>query len=151
MKKPLMFISRQKINFVLHVFLEILRRYCKFILSTLGMTGYAHAKWYYQLVGNFCLYLQAKNSTSSLMIFWRYCRDMKTSYFQYFGHDWLCTHKLIVMIKFFKKSKNSILGPFWSLFAQIWAKMTFPEKKGSVKLNIKYSYYLTPCKKLEKN
>ena len=129
MKKPLMFISRQKINFVLHVFLEILRRYCKFILSTLGMTGYAHAKWYYQLVGNFCVYLQGKNSTSSPMIFWRYCRDMKT-YFQYFGHDWLCTHKLIVMIKFFKKSKKLYFGAILVPFCPNLGKNDFSWKKG---------------------
>ena len=36
-KKPLLFIYRQKINFVLHIFLEILERYCKVvILDTLG-------------------------------------------------------------------------------------------------------------------
>ena len=30
-------------------------------MSTLDITGYAHTKWYYQLVENFCVYLQAKN------------------------------------------------------------------------------------------
>ena len=40
-----------KINFILHVFLEILRKYCKLvILGALGMPGYAHLKYYYQLV-----------------------------------------------------------------------------------------------------
>ena len=40
----------------------MLQRHCKLvILATLGMPAYAHAKWYYQLVENFCVYLQAKN------------------------------------------------------------------------------------------
>ena len=56
-KKPSTFISRQKINFILHVFHEILQRV---IFGTLGLSGYAHPKWYYHLVENFCVYLQAK-------------------------------------------------------------------------------------------
>ena len=34
---------------------------CKLILGTLGMTGYANPKWYYQLVETFRVHLQAKN------------------------------------------------------------------------------------------
>ena len=30
------------------------------------------------------------------MLFWRYCKDMQTSYFGYFGHAWLHTPKMIV-------------------------------------------------------
>ena len=61
MKKPSTFISRQKINFILLVFFEILQRYCKLIVfGNLGLSGYAHSKWYYHLVENFCVYLQAK-------------------------------------------------------------------------------------------
>ena len=52
---------RQKINFILHVFLEIWERYCKIvILGTLGIPGYAHSKWYYQQE-NFHIYLQVEN------------------------------------------------------------------------------------------
>ena len=44
-----------------HVFLEILQRYCKLVVfGTLGLSDYAHPKWYYQLVENFCVYLQGK-------------------------------------------------------------------------------------------
>ena len=40
---------------------KILRRNSKLvILGTLGMSGFAHLKWYYQLIENFCVYLQAK-------------------------------------------------------------------------------------------
>ena len=45
LKKPLTFICRQKINFILDIFLEILRRYCKLVIfCTMGMPGYAHPK-----------------------------------------------------------------------------------------------------------
>ena len=61
LRKPVKFICRWNIKFILHVFLEILQRFCKLVvLGTLGMPGYASPKWYYQLVENFCVYLQAK-------------------------------------------------------------------------------------------
>ena len=48
--------------FILHIFIEILQRYCKLVVfSTLDMPGSANPKWYYHLVGIFCVYLQAKN------------------------------------------------------------------------------------------
>ena len=34
--------------------------------------------------------------------------------------------------KFFKISKKNILGQFWVLVAQVYTKMNFPGKKGSV-------------------
>ena len=49
------------------------------------------------------------------------------------------------MSKFFKKSKIPYFGPFWAFFAQIWAKINFNGKKGSVSLSI--SNYLLPYKK----
>ena len=56
-----MIICGQKINFILHILLEILERYCKFVIFvTLGMPGFAHPKQYYQLAENICIYLQAK-------------------------------------------------------------------------------------------
>ena len=76
-------------------FFMILQRYCKlFILGTLGMPGYTHPKWYYQLVENLCL-SAGKKSTSSPMLFWRYWKDMQIS-FGYFGYAWLHTPKMIV-------------------------------------------------------
>ena len=39
-----------------------------------------------------CL-LAGKKSTSSPMLYWRYCKDMQTSYFGYFGNPWLHTPK----------------------------------------------------------
>ena len=61
LKKSLMFICKQKTNFILSIFLEILQRYCKFvILGTLHKPAYTHLKWYQHLVENFRIYLQAK-------------------------------------------------------------------------------------------
>ena len=34
------------------------------------------------------------------MLFWRYCKDMQTSYFWYFGHAWLHTPKNILVQDF---------------------------------------------------
>ena len=65
-------------------------------MGTLGIPGYANPKWYYQLVENFRVYLQGKKSASPLMLFWRYCKDIQTSHFGYFGHAWLQTPKMIV-------------------------------------------------------
>ena len=50
-----------------------------------------------------------------------------------------------LMITFFKKSPKHY---FLAMFAQIWAKMNFPEIKDSV---FKYSIYLPFCQKSEKN
>ena len=51
--------------------------------------------------------------------------------------------------KFFKQYKTSILGLFWTLFAQIWANMNFPEKKGLTRFfNIPIIYH---CAKNQNN
>ena len=44
--------------------------------------------------------------------------------------------------------KTLFWGPFWSLFAQIWAKMIFPKERALSVL--KYSNYLKLCQKSEK-
>ena len=55
-----MFNCREKINFT--VFLEVLEIHCKIvILGSFGIPGYAHSKWYYQLVENFHVYLHIEN------------------------------------------------------------------------------------------
>ena len=38
----------------------------------------------------------SKKSTSYLLFFWRYCKDMQASYLGYFGHAWISTPKMIV-------------------------------------------------------
>ena len=50
-----------KLHFITHFFLKILlRNNILVILSNLHMAGYTHLKWYYQVVENFCVYLQKK-------------------------------------------------------------------------------------------
>ena len=73
----------------------LLQRYCKpVVLGTLSMPGYTHHKWYYHLVENFYVYLQAKNHLhpyAFMEILQRY-----ETYFGYFGHAWLHSTKMIV-------------------------------------------------------
>ena len=46
----------------LHILLEILQRYYKLaILGNLNMPSNVKPKFYYQIVEQFCVYLQAKN------------------------------------------------------------------------------------------
>ena len=71
-----MFICGQKFNFILHVFLKILQRYCKLvILGTLGIPGTHTQIVTNQFVETFRLF-GGKKSTSSPMFFWRYCKDV---------------------------------------------------------------------------
>ena len=79
-----------------------------------------------KLVENFCVYLQAKKTTSSPTFFWRYCKNKQTSYIGHFGQAWPHTPKMIVSTC--KKLLMFICMPkriFWSTtreseFCQIW-------------------------------
>ena len=93
LKKPSTFISWQKINFILDVFLEILQRYCKLVVfGTLGLSGYAYPKSFSRK--RLCL-SGGKKSTSSPMLLWEHSKDMQT-YFGYFGHALLHSPKIMV-------------------------------------------------------
>ena len=75
-------------------------RYCKlwlfWILATLSMPSYTNLKVILSTHRKLlCLSTQNK-STSFPIIFWRYCKDMQTSYFGYFEHACLCKLKMIV-------------------------------------------------------
>ena len=79
LKKPLAFICRQKINFTLHVFFEVLQGSCKLvILDSLGMPGYTTPK----VILSTCRKLPglpaSKNSTSSFTFSLWYCKDITT-------------------------------------------------------------------------
>ena len=85
----------KKIKFITYFFLQILQRNSKLVLlGTLDMPGYVHSKWYYQLVGNFYVYLHAKIRLHPSSFF----LEILQSYFGYFGHAWSHTHtpKMIV-------------------------------------------------------
>ena len=49
---------------------DIPKIYKLLILSTLGMPGYTHPKWYYQLVENFNVYMHAKNKIHHSFFSW---------------------------------------------------------------------------------
>ena len=155
-----MLFAGKKIKFILHVFLEILQRYCKLLhLGTLGMRGFAHPKWYYQLVEKFRVYLQTKThlhpprfsgdiSKTGLKIDVRH-RTLSGVKFNTSGVIWSSNgrpvrHKIIVSFSNPQKKKKL----FWALFPQIWA-MIFPSRKGSV------SFYIlqlsTIMQKIRKN
>ena len=62
-KKSLIFICKQKTNFILSIFLEISQIHYNFvILATLGKPAYTHPKCYYHLAEHFHIFLllQAK-------------------------------------------------------------------------------------------
>ena len=67
--KTFVFISRQKINVIIHAFLEILQ-ICKLILGTLGMPGYKPPNCWYRLVEDFDVYLHAKNKLHHSLLSW---------------------------------------------------------------------------------
>ena len=97
MKKPLTLICREKTKFIHLFFLKILQRYWKLIvLSTVGMPGKKTPKMILSSCKKPLCLFAGKISTSSPMLYLRYCKDMQTSYFGYFEHAWLHTPKMIV-------------------------------------------------------
>ena len=41
------------------------------------------------------------------MLFWRYCKDMQTYYFRFFGHAWLHTPKMMLSTSSFYSYINA--------------------------------------------
>ena len=103
LNKPLTFICKQKINLILHVFLEILQT----CFGYFGHTWLCKPK----VTLLFCRKLSCLSAGEKLilspMLFWRYYQDMETSYFEYLGHAWLHTLKLVL----------STFGRLWYLSA----------------------------------
>ena len=76
-----MTISMQKVNFTTHFLLKISQRSSRHvILGTLDMPGYTHQSDNIDLFNTF-KFIYRQKSTSFPMFFWRYCKDMQTSYF----------------------------------------------------------------------
>ena len=126
-------------------------------------------KWYYQLVEDFDVYLHAKNKLHHSLLSW------KITFYRILQFDWLTAFWPITRepefcqiwdwwwninnnIGFhfklfpgknndniFQKVQKTYLAAIWALFAQIWTKMNFPEKRAlSV---ITYSNYIPLCQK----
>ena len=73
----------------------LLQRSCKpVVLGTLSMPGYAHYKWYYHLIENFYVYLQAKNQLHPPCFYGDIAKIWNL--FGYFGHVWLHSPKMTV-------------------------------------------------------
>ena len=63
MEKPSTFI-----NFILHVFLELLQRYCKLVVfGTLDLSDYVHPTWYYHFLENICVYFYVSRQKLNLI------------------------------------------------------------------------------------
>ena len=154
-----MFNCRQKINFILHVFLEILERYCKIIiLGTLGIPGYAHSKWYYQFVKNFHVYLQVENQPHHQYFSGNIAKICKLLILG--TNDQFVTSIFIYMPKInfihiyldilhFKESCNLIgrkhLGPY--LKNQNFSRY---ETRGEISITISFRFRLFPVKTCDK-
>ena len=59
-----------KINFTPPCFSGDTAKIWKLILGTLSMPGYTQQKWYYQLVGDFDVYVHAKNKVHHSLLPW---------------------------------------------------------------------------------
>ena len=102
-----MFISMQKHNFIIHFFLEILKRNSKiFTLGNLGVTGHKHLKSQHEFEETFDIYLQAKKSTSSFMFSLRCQLGFQVHLDS--GIPILGTSNLGAQIKSFCESKHSL-------------------------------------------
>ena len=134
---------------------------CKLILLTLGKPGYVHPKWSYELVEtsmficipkiNFVIpffleILQFKETCSLIGRQHFFCPITQEPEFCQIWGWWWNTNKNISLHsrlfpgktsgKIFQKiPQNSILGPFWALFAQIWAKIIYHRGKNQKKTN----------------
>ena len=95
-----MLVGMQKINFITHFFLKILQRNSKLvILGNLSMPGHT-PKMIVSIWGNIWHLSAGKKSTSSFTFSLSYFFIAKILWtcFEYFGHVWLCTPKVILSI-----------------------------------------------------
>ena len=100
LQETLSLLSMLKINFTPSFLIEILHRHSKLaILGTLGMLDHS-IKIMVSIWSKLSCLSIGKNSTLTAwgMLFWRYCKDMQTSYFGCFEHASSRTPKMIVSI-----------------------------------------------------
>ena len=105
-----MFIYKQKINFILLFFLEILERYCKPVVLG-NMCKICTTKENLSTCRKRLCLFSGKKANSSPMFFWRYCRDMQTSFFGYFGQTCLQTRNLPKTLMYFCRPKIKFIIP----------------------------------------
>ena len=81
-----LFIFRQKIKFILELFFEILQRYCKLTaFGTLGMHDFGQTQSDTINLQKTFAFICRQKINPRPMLFWRYCKDVQTSYFGYFS------------------------------------------------------------------
>ena len=121
MKKTLTFICRQKINFILKIFFEILQKCCKIvILGTLVMPVYPYPKWYHQLVQNLCIYLKEKNQLHSTCFsgniakICKICKLLILGILGVSGYFGSIVHSILEILHF-KESCNFWPTAFWPI------------------------------------
>ena len=87
-----LFVDKRSSSF-LHVFLEILQIF----LSTQTHSNTINLyKTFVFISWQKIIFAPPLPFPPTRMLFWRYCKDIQTSYFGYFGHAWLHTPKMIV-------------------------------------------------------
>ena len=122
-----MLVWMQKFNFIILFFLKILQRNSKLVtLGNLGIPGHT-PKMMVSIWGNIWRSSAGKKSSSSFTFSLSYIFIAKIlqKCFEYFGHSWLCTPKVILSI--YRKllclsaGKKSTLSPmlFWRLVVSI--------------------------------
>ena len=96
-----MLVCMQKINFIILLFLKILQRNSKLVISgNLGMPGHA-PKMMVSIWGKIWRSSAGKKSISSSFTFslsYIFIAKILQNCFEYFGHSWLCTPKVIPLI-----------------------------------------------------
>ena len=144
-----MFICKQKMSFILPLYLEILQnKKLEASLHTPKMIASACRKFWYLSAG--------KRTTSSSMFFWKYSKDVQTSYFGYSDLAWIRAPKMAIstyrkfdvslhtkkkhfkifsgklMTRFFKKSQNPYFRTILGIFLpHLQENETFLEKESS--------------------
>ena len=106
LKKPLMFICKQNIIFIIHVLLEIWQRYCKLLVLSRHTKG-KNQMWYYQ---NFRVYLPAKNKRHQIQktLFWGHLSKNK-----FFWEKELRRSLNIPIIYYCAKNEKNLMSHSW--------------------------------------
>ena len=124
-------------------------------MGTLGIPGYAQSKWYNKLVGDFDLYLHAKNKLHHLYLSWdiiflnipQFAHNSRNRFFQIRDRWWNINSNITFHFRLFPgKTSDKItqkiqqktlfwghLGSFLTKFGQKWI---FLEKNGPVSFYI---------------
>ena len=101
------------------------------------------------------MFICRQKTTSSFMFSLRCCKDIAICYFEYFGHAWLCTPKVIyefteIFVFICRYKINFILLVFLEIFQRhtnflfwvLWTCLTRHTQKDSIKLTSSFTSFL---------